>query len=309
MRFEQMRDLFGGLGGLGFRMDVTSELKKENAPRRQDPDRGLYKPTDMLWQVHSEFLLMLGGARSVMLEIAHPLIAAGVAHHSNFRRNPLKRLFGTVRTMILLTFGDGRMAQIAAQHTNRCHTNVHGTLDETVGSTQAGTHYSATDPALRLWVFATLVDSNLLVHDLFVRPLNVEEKSAYYEDSKRMAHMLGVPPRVMPPTYADFQQYMQEMFDGDALSVGAEGRDVMHGLLYHPLLGGIVRLASYASIGLLPDRIREEFGYAWNERDEKFLRWLIATVRRIRGFIPELFFRFPAATYYALRYRNDVYYK
>lgn len=274
-----------------------------------DEARGLYRPDDTLWKVHSEILLMFGGARAVMLEIAHPLIAAGVAHHSSFRTKPLKRLFGTIRTMILLTFGDARMAQIAARHTNHCHEAVHGLLGESVGTTLAGTAYDADDPALRLWVFATLVDSNLLVHDLFVRPLSLAEKSAYYEDSKRMARMLGVPSSVMPLTYAAFQAYMQHILDGDALSVGEEGRAVMQGLFGHPLLGWAIRLASYAGIGLLPGRIRAEFGYRWTERDERFLQWLASTSRRLRRILPDFLCTFPASTYYAVRYRNDLYYR
>jgi uncharacterized protein (DUF2236 family) len=270
--------------------------------------RGLYRPDDTLWRVHSEVLLMLGGARAVMLEIAHPLIAAGVAQHSNFLARPLKRLFGTIRTMILLTFGDARMAHIAARHTHHCHVPVHGTLAQSVGATPAGAAYDANDPALRLWVFATLIDSNLLVHDLFVRPLSPSEKSGYYEDSKRMARMLGVPSSVMPPNYAAFQVYMRQMLDGDTLSVGEEGRAVMQGLFGHPLLGPVIRLASYAGIGLLPERIRAGFGYRWTGRDERFLQWLAATSRRLRRILPDFMCTFPASTYYALRYRNDLYY-
>jgi len=291
-------------------MEGQSRLEPIRRPRR-DPARGLYRPEDTLWKVNSELLLMLGGVRSVLLEIAHPLVAAGVAQHSSFRTKPLKRLFGTLRTFILLTFGDARMTQIGARHTNQCHVAVHGEIAESVGTTPAGSHYDADDPVLRLWVFATVVDSNLLVHDLFVRPLSPAEKIAYYEDSKRMARILGIPASVMPCTYADFQVYMRQMLDGDVLRVGEDGRAVLKGLFGGFPLGPLVRLSSYAGIGLLPERIRAEFGLGWSARDERFLGWLEGASRRLRRILPDVLCTFPAASYYAARYHslNDEFYE
>jgi uncharacterized protein (DUF2236 family) len=263
---------------------------------------GLYRPDDTLWRVHSEILLMLGGARALMLEMAHPLIAAGVAQHSDFRRRPLRRLINTVRTMVMLSFGDARLAQTAARHTQQCHSHVHGTLGETVGGQPGGTAYDANDPALRLWVFATLIDSTLLVHDQFVRPLTPDEKSAYYEDSKRMAHVLGVPSRTMPADYAAFQEYVRDMIEGGTLVVGSEGKAIIKALFSHPLFGPVARIGSYAGIGLLPDHLRKAFGYSWSERDERRLHSLARTSRWLRGVLPDVLCTFPAATYYAWRY-------
>jgi uncharacterized protein (DUF2236 family) len=234
-----------------------------------------------------------------MLEMAHPLIAAGVTQHSNFRQSPLGRLQSTVRTMVLLTFGDARMAQVAARHTHRCHAPVHGV-------TAAGAPYDAGDPALRLWVFATLIDSVLVVHDEFVRPLAPGEKAAYYEDSKRMARMLGVTTAIMPPDYGAFQEYVRRMLNGDTLSVGEDGREIMRALFNHPFFGLIARAGSFAGIGLLPERLRAEFGIRWSERDERRLRALAAWSRRLRRHLPDFLCTFPAASYYAWRYRHDA---
>lgn len=79
----------------------------------------------------------------------------------------------------------------------------------------------------------------------------------------------------------------------------------MQGLFGHPLLGWLVRMASYPGIGLLPERIRAGFGYRWTERDERFLGWLTAASRRLRRILPDILCTFPASAYYAARYRND----
>ena len=53
--------------------------------------------------------MLLGWSRAILLQLAHPLVAAGVAEHSTFRGGPLTavaRLHHTVRAMLALTFGD-----------------------------------------------------------------------------------------------------------------------------------------------------------------------------------------------------------
>ena len=35
---------------------------------------------------------MLGGGRALLMQVAHPLVAAGVAEHSGYREDPWKRL-------------------------------------------------------------------------------------------------------------------------------------------------------------------------------------------------------------------------
>src|SRR5688500_14670677 len=115
-----------------------------------------FSPDSIFWRVNREGLMVLSGPRALLLELAHPLVAAGVAEHSDFRRNPWGRLFRTVGVMTALNFKPYRQARSAAQHTRKCHTRVQGRLTEDVGPYLAGTPYRADDPFLQLWVLATL---------------------------------------------------------------------------------------------------------------------------------------------------------
>ena len=157
------------------------------------------------------------------------------------------------------------------------------------------TPYDANDPALRLWVFATLVDSILLVHDWFVRPLSLAEKQAYYQDSKKMARTLGVQADEMPPAYADFQNYVASMLDSQTLSVTPAARETVRALFAHPLLGLGLRVASFAGIGLLPEHLRDAYGLQWNERRERWLCRGAALARRARRITPDVFCIHPKA--------------
>lgn len=241
---------------------------------------GLYTPDNTLWRVNRELLLGLGAGRALLLELAHPAVAAGVAQHSNFRRDPLGRLLRTVRVMHRLSFGPIEDAHAMARHTNRAHHSVRGELAD-------GSQYHAADPDLSLWVFATLVDSILVTYEIFARAISNEDKAAYYEDSKRMAAMFGLTAQAMPATYADFASYMHSMLTGDTLQVTPQARDVLRGLFNHPLVGLWVRLGSFAGIGLLPESLRQQFGLRWGPGRQRLLNLLAATTRRARRLLPD----------------------
>lgn len=246
---------------------------------------GYFSPDEPFWRVNREWLVVLAGARAVMLELAHPLVAAGVAQHSNFRGDSLGRLYRTVFMMVDATFGSAETACAAVGRVHRCHRTVAGALPAQVGPFAAATCYRANDPELKLWVLATLIDSILLVHDLFVRPLTLAEKEAYYCDSKLLGRMLGIPAQVMPPTYADFTAYMETMLNGDTLTVGETAREVAEAI-FAPPLGPLIRTISFAGLGLLPPRLRADFHIPWDERREKRLLWLARQARRLRAALP-----------------------
>ncbi|HLE30361.1 MAG TPA: oxygenase MpaB family protein, partial [Anaerolineales bacterium] len=167
----------------------------------------LFSPESVFWRVNREWLTALAGPRALLLELAHPLVAAGVVGHSHFRRDPLGRLYRTLRAMTDVTFGKPAQAYETARHIHACHRRVTGTLAKEVGPYLAGTPYRANDPLLKLWVLATLIDSSLRTYDLLVAPLSLADRRAYYDDSQCLARLLGIPPDLTPPAYEDFCNY------------------------------------------------------------------------------------------------------
>ena len=94
----------------------------------------LFVPGTAFWRVNRELLLLnLAGSRALLMELAHPLVAAGVAEYSHFRRHPLARLYRTGRSMADMTFGTVQSALQAARHINNCHRRVRGVLQEGTG--------------------------------------------------------------------------------------------------------------------------------------------------------------------------------
>ena len=227
--------------------------------------------------------------RALLMEVAHPLIAVGVAEHSDFRNRPFKRLYRTMRLMSCITFGSRKAASRAVQGIGQCHSSVKGELRQSAGCHPAGRTYSANDPQLKLWVLATLIDSSLCVYELFVRPLSVEEKESYYQDSRRLGLLLGISSERMPADYDSFVAYVRTMLSGGTLVVGVAAQEVAAALLAGPLRGRIVRVASFVSIGLLPEGLRAAYGLPWNQSRQKALSKLAGICRRVRHWVPDLF--------------------
>lgn len=257
-------------------------------PTRNTLPETRFSPGSAFWRINREWLTTLSGARAVLLEIAHPLVAAGVAEHSNYRSDPFGRLFRTVNTMTDLAFNRPQAAHQAVRHYYACHRKVKGRLREEVGPYPTGTEYDANDPSLRLWVLATLIDSALLVYDQFVRPVSPAERESYYADFQKLGGYLGLPRAQMPLTYADFQNYMQAMLHSDLLTVGPQARDIARALYASSLAGRVARQLSFIGIGLLPAHLRTAFGFDWSESHERWLRRLAAFSRRLRPFLPDL---------------------
>jgi uncharacterized protein (DUF2236 family) len=278
------------------RADV-SRLRRA-ASRQIDPTQSLFGPQSLSWRVNRETSLLLGGGRALLLQIAHPLVAAGVADHSRFERAPLQRLWRTLDLTLTMVFGSAADALAAVQQIERVHARVHGVLTDDVGPFPRGTRYDANDPALLLWVHATLVDSALHAYERFVAPLPAAERDAFYAETIVSARLFRIPSKLIPPTWDDFHAYMRDMLDGPTLAVGEAGRRIAATLLSPPLPFGIRQVAGLTrlfTIGLLPEVIRRRYGYAWSTAHEQALRAATAAIRAGLPVLPKVVRDFPHA--------------
>ena len=152
-------------------------------------DYGYYGPGSATWKIASEAAISLGGTRAVLMQIAHPLVAAGVFEHSRYMTDPFGRAEHTFVLGQMITFGSTTTTHDAARTINRLHKHVHGTLTDRAGAYRNGTPYTARDPELLLWVHATLIDTILYTYPLLIGPLNQQEQEQYYQESKTLASL------------------------------------------------------------------------------------------------------------------------
>src|SRR5258708_7938737 len=122
-----------------------------SSPAARTQPHGFYGRGSEAWALNREAMLLLGaGPRALLLQLAHPQVAAGVADHSDFRTDPWARLRATLRSYLAIVYGTGTAARAEIRRLNALHRTI------------TGPTYRARDPELSLWVHATLVDSTLV---------------------------------------------------------------------------------------------------------------------------------------------------
>ncbi|HEU5314770.1 MAG TPA: oxygenase MpaB family protein [Chloroflexota bacterium] len=276
---------------------------------------GLAGPESIAWRINREIVLLLGWGRAVLLQLAHPLVAAGVADHSVFVREPAlrrRRLLQTVDAMLALTFGTREEVEGAARGINTIHDHVHGELSEETGTFARGTRYSAHDPELLRWVHATLMDSFPLTHRLFVGDLSDQEVERYLREAAGLEPLLGIPAGSLPRTRAGLDAYLTHMTQSGAIRVGADARRIARDLLNPALpwqmgrlLWPVLWLSRLPTIGLLPPEIREQYGFRWTRGHALALRALSAVARCIVPRTPGVLRHWPIARRAAARASGD----
>jgi uncharacterized protein (DUF2236 family) len=251
-------------------------------------------------KINRETVVLLGWGRAILLQLAHPLVAAGVADYSKFQtdlRGYAVRARRTVGAMLAMTFGTEEDVRAIASQIRAVHNRVRGTLREAAGVFPAGTPYSAHDPELLRWVHATMLDSVPLAYELFVGPLTPDEKDRYCAEAAVIAPLLGIPDGLLPRSRAELEFYMEKMFASGEIEVTENARRLARGLLSPPLgpASPLFSVARLTTIGLLPSALRQAYGFAWDANHDKTLRRCIALVRQVRWCLPRMLREWPAA--------------
>ena len=248
-------------------------------------------------KLNGERLVVLSWSRAIALQMAHPLIAAGVAEHSTFRGGALiaaRRAHHTIGAMLALTFGDDSQREGTLARIRGIHTRVHGTLRNPAGPFAAGTPYSAEDPELLLWVHATLLDTIPDFYQRAVGPLSAAELDAFCAESAPTLIELGGDAARAPLTWHALREYVAGVYESGVLAITQEARDIMAAVLTPRIMGmpfpggSIHRLIT---IGLLPDHLREAYGFCWHARRGKRLDRVLTLLKRARRLTPDVLAR------------------
>jgi uncharacterized protein (DUF2236 family) len=232
-------------------------------------------PDSVTWKINREMVVVAGWGRAILLQLAHPAVAAGVHGHSSFRgslRSSFRRLHSTIGAMLALTFGDTEQMITAAARINTIHDRVRGPVPG-----RPAESYSAHDPDLQRWVHATLLESVPVTYELLVGSLTPAERDRYCSEAAIMEPLLGMPAGWLPRNSAHLDTYMRDMLAGGTLVVTDTSRALARALLYPPrwyMVWPAFRVMQLLTIGSLPPSIRRAYGFDWRSRDARaFARW------------------------------------
>lgn len=256
---------------------------------------------DLLRRINGERLVILGWSRAILLQLAHPLVAAGVYDHSDFRSSPLaavKRLRSTVRAMLAIAFGDVARQARAIGGIQAIHRRVNGVIPDAVGVFPAGTPYSAEDPALVLWVHTTLTESTLIVYDRFIEPLAIDARDRYCDAAATLPVALGARSEDVPRSWTALTAFNDRAIQSGEIEVGRQARELAAVLVGGPVprmvppAGWLNRLVT---AGLLPPRIRRGYAFEWTPGRERSLERVADVIRTVRRVTPAFAARFADA--------------
>jgi uncharacterized protein (DUF2236 family) len=252
-----------------------------------DPTAGVFGPASALWRVDREAAVFLGAGRALLLQLAHPWVAAAVAEHGRALADPIGRFHRTFAVVLTMVFGSLDQALAAARALHARHRAITGLLGETLGRFPAGSPYAANDAAALAWVHATLTETALLAHDLVLPPLDAAARERYWTESRRFALFFGIPQAVLPADWAGFAAATSAALDSDMLAVGVAARRYADELFFGRrwwLRPPFWYRALTAQ--LLPARLRDAFGLAYGGREAAAAARALSRLHRLYPLLP-----------------------
>ncbi len=159
--------------------------------------------------------MLAAAPRALLMQIAHPLVAEGVEHHSRFREAPRERLEGTLKSYMTIVYGTEAQAAAELRRLNRLHEKVRGPVEDPAAAALGHSSYAARDPELSLWVHSTLIDSTLVAYDAWIEPLARERAARFYTETRPIGLAFGIPDSLLPADLDAFDAYMARMLAPD----------------------------------------------------------------------------------------------
>jgi uncharacterized protein (DUF2236 family) len=224
-----------------------------------------------LADISADAVLVAGGARAILLQVANPAVGHGVALHSDFVARPMLRLQNTLTYLYALVYGTPDDVRRVTAMVNSAHRPVE----------------HAADPDLQLWVAATLYDTAVDMHQRVFGKLDAPSADRIYSEYRVIGTALQMPAELWPVDRAAFADYWAGAVA--ALEVTDEARTVAHQLLHARAVPWWIRigmpLARLVTAGLLPETVRAGFGLEWSAaRQRRFDR----AIRLIANVYPRL---------------------
>jgi uncharacterized protein (DUF2236 family) len=251
------------------------------------PLSGMFGPRSVTWQIDRESAIFLGAGRALLLQLAHPWVAAAIEQHSDTFADPVGRFHRTFSAVFSMVFGTLGQSLSTARRLHHRHAGIKGQLPCPAGPFPVGSCYCANAiPALR-WVYATLIETALVAYELVLPPLTSQQREQYYRESLLFAALFGIPKECLPPDWTAFSDYFSATVQSDTLSLTNRARTVARRLLAGADLWFPVPVAYQdLTAALLPQPVRERFGFPDGALEQREIHRLIALLQRVYPLLP-----------------------
>ncbi len=251
---------------------------------------------------------MLLAPATLLLQVAHPVVGAGVAAHSNFTAAPWGRLLRTMRSVDRVVFGSDRVAAAEGRRLQRLHARIRG-VDE------LGRSYHGLDPEAYAWVHLTLFQLFVDVQRVFGAPLTPSEQGALYLEWRQVGRVLGVRDGRLPESWSDFRLHFDDTVErfleanravDDVLAAVAHPKNpfaVVPARVWDPVAGRAGELSLLLSLGVLPPVLRGRIGVPWTPADQARFERQVYRLRSILAVLPRPVVTIPPGMPHLIRSR------
>jgi uncharacterized protein (DUF2236 family) len=251
----------------------------------------LVGPESACWRYASDARLYLVMLYPLLLQVAHPTVAAGVRDFSDFDKRSWERLLRTLDYVSLLVYG-GPDAIAAGRRLRALHKGFRGELGD-------GQRYYALEPQAYAWVHATLLHTYVAGHQHFGQPMEPTEIESFYREYRGLGRLIGVRPRDLPDSWREFCAYFAEVsrtelvpnesVDRVLRAVQLSGPPVVPipDLLWRALRIPARRATWIGGVGLMAPELRSRLNVPWTERDERAFQNLGRLTRAMSPAMPQ----------------------
>lgn len=249
-------------------------------------------PGSMIWRHAGDPRILWAAAYGLLLQLAHPTVAAGVREHSRYQRDPIGRLLRSTDYLTVMCFGGPELALRTARTLRQMHAQIKG-----IGP--GGRRYHAFEPEAWAWVHVTLAEAMIAGNRHFARPMRDDERERFYAEWRAVGAIVQVGEHDLPDDWAGYRGYFDRMVaerleDNDQVQefLAFMRHEVLSPLpLLDRRLGRVAwapfgRVFWLATVGLLPAELRERFGVRWNAVREREFRALAAASRATTPLMP-----------------------
>lgn len=251
------------------------------------PGDGVFGPDSVMWQVHGEAAVFLGAGRALLLQLAHPWVAASIADQSKVFADPIGRFHRTFNIVFTMVFGTREQAIAVARRLYRRHQAVEGVLPDAIGPFAAGSRYLANEVEALRWVHATLVDTAMRSHDMLLPALSEAQRERHWSESRLFAGLFGIPSEALPPDRASFDAYVTGMLASDVLTVSPAGRDIAQQIFSGAATRiGVPKWYRAVTAQMLTERLRIAFGLPFDAAERRRAERALAWLRRSYSVLP-----------------------
>jgi uncharacterized protein (DUF2236 family) len=236
---------------------------------------GRWGPDSASWHVMRERAVVIGGVRALLLQTAHPEIAAAGQRTGKYIDDPWGRLENTLRLTFQMVFGDDAEILGAASVVN----DTHRAVGRRLGYEEPPLNAARQD--LMLWVYGTLVTSLLLFESRIIGSLDRAGRQRFHEEFAASNQLLGLKRSSVPDTIEELDAFMDQVTASgvltrtDTSNTLGEFINTATGGFAHP----VSAIGKYLAFHTLPVQVRAIYDVGHTKRDDILTRSLFRTVK------------------------------